>query len=306
MVLGSRFNEQITSGKIGDFDVVLANPPFTGNIDKTDIGASLQWLNTNKTELLFIELILQLLRVGGRAAVIVPDGVLFGASSAHKALRKKLVTENQLNAVISLPGGVFQPYTLVKTSILVFTKGGKTEQVWFYEVQEDGFSLNAKRTDQPNQNNLWDMTLKYRLRNVAAFHQPSPAFVDSETWREWLTMDPRDRSNYYAEPITALEAREDIEVDATSRTLFNDFETINVNFFKGIKTVKLDEIKAWEATVDSLIDNDYNLTAGRYKPFTVMTQDYDLPVKIISELQRTEEQIQAGLSKLLAMIREVE
>jgi len=300
--LGSRFNEQITSGKIGDFDVILANPPFTGNIDKNDIGESLQWLNTNKTELLFLELILQLLHTGGRAAVIVPEGVLFGSSGAHRALRKKLVTENQLNAIISLPGGVFQPYTFVKTSILVFTKGGITEHIWFYEVESDGFGLNAKRTDQPNKNDLWDMILKYRLRYAKAFSQPIPAFVDSLTWQKWLAMNSNERSYHYAQPIIDLEIRQDTEADSTNKTPLNSLETVKVNLFKGFETVRLDRAKDWETSIDSLIANEYNLSAGRYKPLATIETNYDQPTQIIQELHELEYKIQKDLETLLAML----
>ena len=102
-------------------------------------------MKTKKTELLFVALILRMLKKGGRSATIVPDGVLFGSSKAHTALRKMLVEENQLEAVISLPSGVFKPYAGVSTAILVFTKGGKTDHVFFYDVEADGFSLDDKR-----------------------------------------------------------------------------------------------------------------------------------------------------------------
>ena len=199
--LGNTFNEKIQSGEVGDFSVILANPPFGGSLDKTDIGETLQDLKTNKTELLFIELILQLLTIGGRAAVIVPEAVLFGSTKAHKTLREKLVAENTLRGVISLPGGVFQPYTNVKTSILLFNKGGKTDEVWFYEVAKDGKTLDARRTPRPQENDLWDLTLKYRLQ----FEESAPAFVDGETWKQWQAMEPKRRSVSYARPIIKIE-----------------------------------------------------------------------------------------------------
>jgi type I restriction enzyme M protein len=129
------------------FDMILANPPFAGNVDDNDIEPTLTRLTkTRKTELLFVALILRMLKPAGRAAVIVPHGVLFGGSKAHLSLRKHLVDENQLEGVIALPGGVFKPYAGVATAILVFTKSGKTEQVWFYDVENDGRSLDDKRT----------------------------------------------------------------------------------------------------------------------------------------------------------------
>src|SRR5262249_20194239 len=102
-------------------------------------------VKTKKTELLFVALILRMLKLGGRAACIVPDGVLFGSSNAHRDLRKLLVDENQLEAVISMPSGVFKPYAGVSTAILIFVKGGKTDRVWFYKMESDGFSLDDKR-----------------------------------------------------------------------------------------------------------------------------------------------------------------
>ncbi|MBI2800021.1 MAG: SAM-dependent DNA methyltransferase [Gammaproteobacteria bacterium] len=145
--LSASFTENFPDKAVNRFDVVLANPPFKGNLDEEDIHPSLlRMVKTRKTELLFIALILRLLKNGGRAAVIVPDGVLFGSSKAHTALRRALIEENQLEAVISLPSGVFKPYAGVSTAIIVFTKGGRTDQVWFYDVEADGWSLDDKRS----------------------------------------------------------------------------------------------------------------------------------------------------------------
>jgi type I restriction enzyme M protein len=126
------------------YDVVFANPPFAGSIDKSDINDAFK-LDTTKTELLFLELFYNLLRVGGKASVIVPNGVLFGSSNAHIQARKMLLEKCQLEAVVSMPSGVFLPYSGVGTAVLVFTKGGKTENVWFYEMLKDGYSLDQKR-----------------------------------------------------------------------------------------------------------------------------------------------------------------
>jgi type I restriction enzyme M protein len=128
---------------------VLANPPFAGSLDYENTAKDLQQVvKTKKTELLFLALFLRLLKPGGRAAVIVPDGVLFGSSNAHKSLRRMLIEDQKLDAVISLPSGVFRPYAGVSTAILLFTKtnSGGTDQVWFYDCQADGWSLDDKRT----------------------------------------------------------------------------------------------------------------------------------------------------------------
>lgn len=130
------------------YSLVLANPPFAGSLDYESCAKGLQQIvKTKKTELLFVALILRLLKPGGRAALIVPDGVLFGSSKAHKTLRQMLVEDQKLDAVISMPGGVFKPYAGVSTAILIFTKtnSGGTDSVWFYDMQADGLSLDDKR-----------------------------------------------------------------------------------------------------------------------------------------------------------------
>ncbi len=138
------------AGEEEKYSLVLANPPFAGSLDYESCAKDLQQIvKTKKTELLFLALFLRLLKPGGRAAIIVPDGVLFGSSNAHKTLRQLLVEEQKLDAVISLPGGVFRPYAGVSTAILLFTKtnSGGTDYVWFYDVNADGMSLDDKRTD---------------------------------------------------------------------------------------------------------------------------------------------------------------
>ncbi len=128
------------------YTLVLANPPFTGNLDENDVCPKLTAIvKTKKTELLFLAKFIRMLDIGGRAAVIVPTGVLSTDSNAYKKLREKLIEENQLEAVISMPSGVFKPYAGVATAVLVFTKGGKTDKVWFYEMENDGYTLDDKR-----------------------------------------------------------------------------------------------------------------------------------------------------------------
>lgn len=130
------------------YDLILANPPFAGSIDSGNIAKSLLSVSkTKKTEILFLALFVRMLRVGGKCASIVPDGVLFGASSAHQAIRKELVDNQHLKAVISMPSGVFLPYSGVSTAILIFSKTniGGTDKVWFYDMKADGFSLDQKR-----------------------------------------------------------------------------------------------------------------------------------------------------------------
>ncbi len=148
-----RYRDSLAQEHAGEeekYTVVLANSPFAGSLDYENCAKDLlQIVKTKKTELLFLVLYLRLLKPGGRAAVIVPDGVLFGSSNAHKTIRRMLVEEQKLDAIISLPGGVFKPYAGVSTAILLFTKtnSGGTDHVWFYDVDADGMSLDDKRTE---------------------------------------------------------------------------------------------------------------------------------------------------------------
>lgn len=131
------------------YSLILANPPFKGSLDYDIVSADLlKMCKTKKTELLFLALFLRMLKTGGRCACIVPDGVLFGSSTAHKAIRKEIIENNRLEAVVSMPSGVFKPYAGVSTAVLIFTKTGHggTDKVWFYDMKADGFSLDDKRT----------------------------------------------------------------------------------------------------------------------------------------------------------------
>lgn len=167
--LSKSYNEE------AEYDIVMANPPFTGSIDKGDINENLS-LDTTKTELLFVENIYRMLKKGGTAGVIVPQGVLFGSAGAFKTLRKMLVERCDLKAVITLPSGVFKPYAGVATAILLFTKvwGPKdkvtqsaTEHVWFYDMRADGYSLDDKRSKQAGYGDLQDIVARYHARQAA-------------------------------------------------------------------------------------------------------------------------------------------
>ncbi len=152
-----------------EYSLVLANPPFAGSLDYESTAKDLQRIvKTKKTELLFLALFLRLLQTGGRAAVIVPDGVLFGSRKAHKALRQILVEEQKLDAIISMPSGVFKPYAGVSTAILFFTKtnSGGTDHVWFYDMQADGYSLDDKRTPQREKSDLADILARWQNRDA--------------------------------------------------------------------------------------------------------------------------------------------
>ncbi len=155
------------------YTLILANPPFAGTVDSESINDDLKTVaNTKKTELLFIALFIRMLKKGGRCACIVPDGVLFGSSKAHKSIRKELVENHQLTAVISMPSGVFKPYAGVSTAVLVFTKtgAGGTDKVWFYDMKADGFSLDDKRTEIA-ENDIPDMLERFHNMEKEADRQ---------------------------------------------------------------------------------------------------------------------------------------
>lgn len=144
--------------------LILANPPFKGSLDADTVSTDLlKMCKTKKTELLFLALFLRMLKIGGRCACIVPDGVLFGSSTAHKAIRKEIVENNRLEAIISMPSGVFKPYAGVSTGIMIFTKTGHggTDKVWFYDMKADGYSLDDKRTPVAD-NDIPDIIARFR------------------------------------------------------------------------------------------------------------------------------------------------
>ena len=193
------------------YTLCLANPPFAGSVDSEDINKSLLAItNTKKTELLFVSLFIRMLQTGGRCASIVPDGVLFGNSNAHVALRKELVENHTLRAVISMPSGVFQPYSGVSTAILVFTKtgAGGTDKVWFYDMQADGYSLDQKRTEV-EENDIPDVVA--RFNNLKA--------EEHRTRKDKSFLVPVDeiRQNDYVLSINKYKEveREKVEYDST-------------------------------------------------------------------------------------------
>ncbi len=194
----------------GSYSLILANPPFAGSVDKTDIANSLTAVtNTTKTELLFLSLFVRMLQLGGRCASIVPDGVLFGGSTAHKAIRQEIVDHQRLQAVISMPSGVFQPYSGVSTAILVFTKtdNGGTDHVWFYDMTADGFSLDQKR-NEVSENDIPDV--------VARFHNPDGEKARTRKDKSFLVPVEEIRQNGYDLSINKYKEveREEVHYEA--------------------------------------------------------------------------------------------
>lgn len=216
------------------YTLVLANPPFKGSIDAGDINSTLtKGAKTTKTELLFMKLINRILDLGGRCAVIVPDGVLFGSTKAHKDIRKALVEENALEGVISMPSGVFKPYAGVSTAILIFTKGGETNKVWFYDMHSDGFSLDDKRNKLDNDGDIPDIIEKWRA--VKKGKTLNPTKEDKWFWVEKKEI----ADNGYDLSINKYKEIEYEEVvyDAPS-VILERIESLEIEISKGISELK--------------------------------------------------------------------
>ena len=192
------------------YSLILANPPFKGSLDYDIVSTDLlKVCKTKKTELLFLALMLRMLRTGGRCAVIVPDGVLFGSSTAHKAIRKEIIENNRSQAVISMPSGVFKPYAGVSTAILVFTKTGHggTDNVWFYDMKADGFSLDDKRTPIA-ENDIPDI--------VARFHNPAIEQTRTRTEQSFFVPKQEIVNNGYDLSINKYKKTEYVAVQYPS------------------------------------------------------------------------------------------
>ena len=211
---------------VEQFSLILANPPFKGSLDYDAVESGLlKTVKTKKTELLFLALMLRMLKTGGRCAVIIPDGVLFGSSNAHKQIREEIIANNKLDAVISMPSGVFKPYAGVSTAVLLFTKTGSggTDKVWFYDMQADGFSLDDKRS-VVKENDIADIVARYhnlaeeqdRKRTDKSFLVP---FEDIKN-NDWdLSINRYKEVVYeevsYAEPSTIIQDIKQLDTERT-------------------------------------------------------------------------------------------
>jgi type I restriction enzyme M protein len=286
-----------------EYDVILMNPPFKGKVDKANISETLPG-NTTKSELLFVHLALRALDMGGRCAIIVPDGVLFGSGRAHVELRKKLVEENRLDGVVSMPGGVFKPYAGVSTAVLLFTRGAKTDRIWFYDMAHDGFSLDDKR--QPvTENDIPDILECWRHRHDADFLAARQARLEELQAK--------------VAPLKAERLRLQSEINRLT------FESVVVSdqdpkgFGKPLGSAK-DELAALEAQIAPLqvqIDqltrqfwvtkaqvkaNNYDLSASRYRQVEQDEAYYEKPqvtMERLLELERVMAEEVRELERLL-------
>lgn len=215
------------------YSLILANPPFKGSLDADTVSADLlKVCKTKKTELLFLALFLRMLKIGGRCACIVPDGVLFGSSTAHKAIRKEIIEGNRLEAVISMPSGVFKPYAGVSTGILVFTKTGHggTDNVWFYDMQADGFSLDDKRTAVA-ENDIPDI--------IARFHNPDGEKERQRTEKSFFVPVDEIIGNDYDLSINKYKKTEYKPVEyAPTKVILAEINEIEQEILAGIRELE--------------------------------------------------------------------
>ena len=211
------------------YTVCLANPPFKGTVDAESINDDLKAVtNTKKTELLFLALFLRMLKTGGRCACIVPDGVLFGSSKAHQSIRKELIENHQLRAVISMPSGVFKPYAGVSTAVLVFTKtgAGGTDKVWFYDMKADGFSLDDKRTEV-KENDIPDI--------IARFHNLNAEVDRKRTEQSFFVPKEEIAANGYDLSINKYKETEYVPVVYPStQEILADLHELEMEITKGL------------------------------------------------------------------------
>lgn len=256
--LSKSFNED------SQYDIIMANPPFTGNIDKGDINEGLK-LPTTKTELLFVERIFNMLKMGGTAAVIVPSGVIQNSGKAFEALRKLIIEKAELKAVIAVPSGVFKPYAGVSTAILIFTKGGETNKVWFYDMKADGYTLDDKRNKIAD-SDLSDIVFRYQ-----------------------------NRLNYKSKGETK---EADLLIAAESESQYN-----STNQSK--ETEKSEENsnsdrkgKCFTVPKKEIIENNYDLNLSTYKEEVYEEISYEKPEVIFGKLESIEAEIQNGLAEL--------
>ena len=296
-----RYRDSLAQDHAGEeekYTLVLANPPFAGSLDYENCAKDLQQIvKTKKTELLFLALFLRLLKPGGRAAVIVPDGVLFGSSNAHKTLRQLLVEEQKLDAVISLPGGVFKPYAGVSTAILLFTKtnSGGTDHVWFYDVDADGMSLDDKRTellppeklgpvpktaltaDEHAKNNLPDILARWRS---LGFGVPASAGKASE--QQSVSKSSKASDNAHPSPAKAGTPN-----DGTPNP-----ELTRPRTAQSFCVPKAD-----------LAAQGYDLSLNRYKEVVHAEVAHRPPGEILKSLAALEKEITTGMKELEGMLK---
>jgi type I restriction enzyme M protein len=269
------------------YDVVLANPPFKGAIDSSDVNPSLP-AKVKKTEILFLHLFLRLLDSGGRGAVIVPDGVLFGSSNAHVDARKKLIEGNRLDGVISMPSGVFRPYAGVSTAVLLFTKGAATERIWFYDMEHDGFSLDDKR-QRVTENDIPDVLTCWANRFDPAFQAKRERRL--KELNAQIAPLKKDRLEHH-EIIHRLKFEEVVAEDSAADAARTSRENAEAELvvLQAQMTPLQDEInqlsRQFWVTKEQVVAQKYDLSASRYREVEQDEVFYEKPAVTLERLSR--------------------
>jgi hypothetical protein len=262
--LGPQIQQRLEAG--GDlheaFDVVVGNPPFMELPTSLDLADRWKALGSLRVEALFLEVILDLLKPGGRAVIALPEGLLANRGRRYKkvvALRERLITQNQIHAVISLPPAVFLPHAVQATHLLVLTKGGTTSRTWMYKVEQDGFSLNRFRREQPATSDLWDL----KLRWAAMTKQPQPTWVDADTWSEWCERTCATRARSLVVPRIEVEQGAMMPVRRSRRAAP---EVEQYHLITGVAVQEQETLKEWMAFPSlDMQEQEFRLLPSLYK-----------------------------------------
>ena len=304
-----RYRDSLAQDHAGEeekYTLVLANPPFAGSLDYENTAKDLlQIVKTKKTELLFLALFLRLLKPGGRAAVIVPDGVLFGSSTAHKALRRMLVEDQKLDAVVKLPGGVFRPYAGVSTAILLFTKtnSGGTDQVWFYDVQADGWSLDDKRTPLLPEDLLGPVPSHHRDLSL---RHPGESRTSAQR-AERPKGGPEGASEASNPVLSPVEHAKNNLPDVLAR--WRTLHPSPIGRGAGGEGTQSPEIsrprtaQSFCVPKADIAAQGYDLSLNHYKEVVHEAIEHRAPKEILADLAKLEEEIQRGMKELEGMLK---
>jgi type I restriction enzyme M protein len=286
------------------YDVILMNPPFKGAVDEADLSPTLP-SGTKKSELLFLHLILRTLDMGGRVAVIVPDGVLFGSSKAHTEIRRKIIEENRLEAVISMPSGVFKPYAGVSTAVLIFTRGATTDKIWFYDMANDGFSLDDKRQPVAD-NDIPDVLTCWQNKENVVFQQEREKRL--EELKQQAAPLKSERLNLQA-------ALNKVTFEHAIAAYGNDKAQTALDDIKSKLAEVKNQIAPLQSEIDQLTrqfwvtkkqvkDNKYDLSASSYHNIEQDEEYYELPQVTMERVLKLEQVMTTRIRELQGFLDE--